>query len=112
MHRQLMELAGRPFVWNVIAGAKAQLDRVRFLSLEDRDWPDMILDQHAGIVDRIAALHRQGTSFLIIEHNMDLVASLCNPVLVMAQGKLLASGTPGEVLRDPQVVEAYLGAAA
>ena len=64
------------------------------------------------IVDRIAELHRQGTSFLIIEHNMDLVASLCDPVLVMAQGRLLASGTPGEVLRNPQVVEAYLGATA
>jgi branched-chain amino acid transport system ATP-binding protein len=64
------------------------------------------------IVDRIAALHRQGTSFLIIEHNMDLVASLCDPVLVMAQGRLLASGSAREVLGDPRVVEAYLGGAA
>ncbi len=63
------------------------------------------------IVDRIATLHKQGTSFLIIEHNMDMVASLCNPVLVMAQGRLLASGAPREVLAHPQVVEAYLGAA-
>ena len=61
------------------------------------------------IVDRIGVLHQQGTTFLIIEHNMDLVASLCNPVMVMAQGKLLASGTASEVLSDPRVIEAYLG---
>jgi len=63
------------------------------------------------IVDRIAALHQQGVSFLIIEHNMDLVASLCDPVMVMAEGRLLVSGSPREVLRDPKVMEAYLGAA-
>ena len=65
-----------------------------------------LLDQ---IVDRIATLNRQGTTFLIIEHNMDLVATLCDPVMVMAQGQLLVSGRADDVLRDPRVVEAYLG---
>jgi branched-chain amino acid transport system ATP-binding protein len=62
------------------------------------------------IVAKIAWLNReQGVSFLIIEHNMDLVAQLCNPVLVMAEGKLLTQGAPEAVLADARVIEAYLG---
>ena len=64
------------------------------------------------IVDKIAALNRSGTTFLIIEHNLDLVISLCRPVMVMAQGQLLTSGDAADVLRDARVVEAYLGTAA
>ncbi len=64
------------------------------------------------IMSRIAELNRSGVAFLIIEHNMDLVARLCRHVFVMAGGRLLAEGAPGEVIRDPQVVEAYLGGAA
>ena len=62
-----------------------------------------------AIVDRIVALNRQGITFLIIEHNMDLVMSLCSPIMVMAQGRLLTTGTAHEVSVDPRVVEAYLG---
>ena len=54
MHRTLMEIAGRPFVWHVIAGAKAQLDRVRFLSLEEGEWPGMIMAQHRALVAAVA----------------------------------------------------------
>ena len=43
---------------------------------------------------------------------MDMVARLCSRVLVMAQGRLLAEGTPAAIARDPDVVEAYLGSAA
>lgn len=65
-----------------------------------------LLDQ---IVDKVSALNRQGVTFLIIEHNMDLVMTLCRPVMVMAQGQLLMQGDAEAVLRDPRVVEAYLG---
>jgi branched-chain amino acid transport system ATP-binding protein len=63
------------------------------------------------IVERIAELNRRGTTFLIVEHNMDLVMSLCDPIAVMAQGRLIALGDAAAVRADPRVVEAYLGGA-
>lgn len=63
------------------------------------------------IIDRIAEINRRGTSFLIVEHNMDMVMRLCHPIAVMAQGKLIAFGDADSVRRNPTVVEAYLGGA-
>lgn len=68
MHRHLMDMAGHPFVWQVIASAKAQLDRVRFLSLEDPNWLSMILDQHGAIVDRVAARDSDGAGAIMQQH--------------------------------------------
>ena len=61
------------------------------------------------VVDRIVALNRRGTAICLIEHNMDVVARLCSRVIVMAAGRHLAAGAPGEVIRQPEVIEAYLG---
>ena len=68
-----------------------------------------LLDQ---ITDKVLSLNAKGITFLIIEHNMDLVASLCNPVMVMAQGQMLMQGPAESVLNDARVVEAYLGSPA
>jgi branched-chain amino acid transport system ATP-binding protein len=64
-----------------------------------------------SLVTAIRALQAQGRTFLVIEHDMDLVTELCDPVIVMAQGKTLAEGPFSEIRRDPRVLEAYLGAA-
>jgi len=61
------------------------------------------------IAARIAALNAAGMTFLIIEHNLDLIARLCRHVYVMAEGRLLCEGLPDEVVRDARVVEAYVG---
>jgi DNA-binding GntR family transcriptional regulator len=68
MHRSLMTMAGRPFVWQVITGAKAQLDRVRFLSLEADAWPEMIMEQHRDLVDRVAAHDAAGAVAIMTAH--------------------------------------------
>ncbi len=63
----------------------------------------------ALLVERIETLNRQGLTFLIVEHNMDVVARLCRRVIVMAGGRLLCEGTPAEVTRDQRLIDAYLG---
>jgi branched-chain amino acid transport system ATP-binding protein len=65
-----------------------------------------------SLVEGIRALQKAGRTFLLIEHDMDLVTELCDPVIVMAQGRKLMEGPFAEVRRDPRVLEAYLGTAA
>ena len=79
----------------------------------------VLLDEPAGGVnltmlenlkERLQAINRElGATFVVIEHNMDFVMSLCSRVVVMAEGKVLAEGTPAAVRANPAVIEAYLG---
>jgi branched-chain amino acid transport system ATP-binding protein len=81
----------------------------------------ILLDEPAAGVNRtllreiaatIARLNREeGITFLVIEHDLDLVAELCAPVHCMAEGRVIASGRMEEVRADPVVAEAYLGMA-
>jgi branched-chain amino acid transport system ATP-binding protein len=62
------------------------------------------------LIDNIKKLcEEKKITFFLIEHDMDLVMSLCNPVIVMSEGKKLAEGTPEEIKKDERVLEAYLG---
>ena len=64
-----------------------------------------------ALASALLALRAQGRTFLLIEHDMDLVTELCDPVIVMAQGRKLMEGPFAAVRRDPRVLEAYLGQA-
>jgi branched-chain amino acid transport system ATP-binding protein len=61
------------------------------------------------LVEKILALNAHGHAFLIIEHNMDLVMSICDPLMVMAGGELIFSGAAEAARRDRRVIDDYLG---
>jgi len=62
------------------------------------------------LTDNVEYLRRErGITFLLIEHDMNLVMRLCDPVIVMSEGAYLMEGKPDEVQNDPRVLEAYLG---
>jgi len=62
------------------------------------------------IGDAILRLNRErGYTFCMIEHDMDFISRLCDPVIVMAEGRVLTEGPPSEVMANEQVIEAYLG---
>ena len=113
----LSRLAAEPA--GVLSGGQQKLLELARVLMVD---PSIILldEPAAGVnpvlletlVERIVALHRRGVTFLLIEHNLDLVMQLCDPVVVLAQGRLVMEGSPLAVRADPRVIDAYLGEAA
>ncbi len=105
------ELAG-----NLSGGQKKLLELGRTMMV---DAKLVLLDEVAAGVNRtllkdlasnIERMNKElGYTFFVIEHDMDLIARLCDPVIVMAQGEKIAEGKMEEIRKNPEIIEAYFG---
>jgi len=96
-------------------GQRKLLEMARVLMTD----PEMVLldEPLAGVnptleerlLDRLHDLQAEGYTFLLVEHDMDIIMNNCDPIVVMHQGQKLVEGSPGTVKSDERVLEAYLG---
>jgi neutral amino acid transport system ATP-binding protein len=97
-------------------GQRKLLEMARALMVE----PEMVMldEPMAGVnpalkqslLEHIKELRNQGKTVLFVEHDMDMVHEISDWVIVMSQGEIIAEGTPTSVMKNEQVIEAYLGA--
>ena len=102
---------------NLAYGIQRRLEIARALATEpkllalDEPAAGMNSTEKLELTQLLRRISNDGTTILIIEHDVKLIMSLCNEMTVLDYGKILAQGTPEQVRENPAVIEAYIGGA-
>ncbi len=81
------------------------------LLLLDEPFAGMNPEETGHMMDLVRKVHESGVTIVLVEHDMKAVMGLCEQIMVLNFGKLLAEGSPEEIRSNDEVIEAYLGAA-
>ncbi len=79
------------------------------LILLDESFSGLSREEEQSVMGLVRSLRDEGLTFIVIEHNMQVAVSLCDRLAVLDYGHKLMEGEPADVMKDPRVVQAYLG---